>query len=65
MINRFYIVMIIMFGCGIFTLICNNTTINLIVIVFGFFIYMCCWEYILNDMNEKEERFIEKIKNLF
>ena len=65
MVNRFYIVMVIMFGCGIFTLICNNTTINLIVIVFGFFFFLCCWEYILNDMNEKEERFIEKIKNLF
>ena len=54
-----------MLACGIFSLMCNNATINLIVIVFGFFIYMCGWEYILNDMNEKEERFIEKIKNLF
>ena len=64
-INRFYILFALSTIVGGWCIINDNPYITAIVLSIGFLVYLFAVAYITENLNETEERFIEKIKNKF
>ena len=64
-INRFYILFALSAIVGGWCIINDNPYITAIVLSIGFLVYLFAVAYITENLNETEERFIEKIKNKF
>ena len=64
-INRFYILFALSTIVGGWCIIKDNPYITAIVLSIGFLVYLFAVAYITENLNETEERFIEKIKNNF
>ena len=64
-INRFYILFALSTIVGVGCIIKDNPYITAIVLSIGFLVYLFAVAYITENLNETEERFIEKIKNNF
>ena len=64
-INRFYILFALSTIVGVWCIINDNPYITAIVFSIGFLVYLFAVAYITENLNETEERFIEKIKNNF
>ena len=64
-INRFYILFALSTIVGGWCIINDNPYITALVLSIGFLVYLFAVAYITENLNETEERFIEKIKNKF
>ena len=64
-INRFYILFALSAIVGGWCIINDNPYITAIVLSIGVLVYLFAVAYITENLNETEERFIEKIKNKF
>ena len=64
-INRFYILFALSTIVGGWCIINDNPYITAIVLSIGFLVYLFAVAYITENLNETEERFVEKIKNKF
>lgn len=64
-INRFYILFAFLAIVVGWCIMINNPYLNAIVFFVSFLVYLCGIAYITDNLNEKEERFVEKIKNNF
>ena len=64
-INRFYILFAFLAIVVGWCIMLNNLYLNVIVFFVSFFVYLCGIASIIDNLNEKEERFVEKIKNNF
>ena len=64
-INRFYILFALSTIVGGWCIINDNRYITALVLSIGFLVYLFAVAYITENLNETEERFIEKIKNKF
>ena len=64
-INRFYILFALSTIVGGWCIINDNPYITALVLSIGFLVYLFAVAYITENLNETEERFIEKIKNNF
>ena len=64
-INRFYILFALSTIVGGWCIINDNPYITALVLSIGFLVYLFAVAYITENLNETEERFVEKIKNKF
>lgn len=65
-VNRFYILfalLAILLGYCVF--ISTNVYVNAFLLFFGFLFLVCGFAYIDENKNEKEEKFSEKLENIF
>lgn len=65
-INRFKILFFLwgalLYYCAV---ISTNVYINAILLFFGFMLLLCGFAYVDENKNEKEEKFSEKLANIF
>ena len=64
-INRFYILFAFLAIVVGWCIMINNPYLTAIVVFVSFLVYLFAVAYITENLNETEERFIEKIKNNF
>ena len=64
-INRFYILFAFLAIVVGWCIMINNPYLTAIVVFVSFLVYLCGIAYITDNLNEKEERFDEKIKHYF
>lgn len=64
-VNRFYIVFALWAILLGWCVINENVYVNGFVLFFGFLFLVCGLAYVIENKNEKEEKFTEKLANIF
>ena len=64
-VNRFYILFALWIMLLGWCVTNENVYINAFVLFFGFLFLLCGFAYIVENKNEKEKKFTEKLENIF
>lgn len=64
-VNRFYILFALWIMLLGWCVTNENVYINAFVLFFGFLFLLCGFAYIDENKNEKEEKYTEKLENIF
>ena len=64
-VNRFYIVFALWATLLGWCVTNENVYVNGFVLFFGFLSLVCALAYVIENKNEKEEKFTEKLVNIF
>lgn len=64
-VNRFYILFALWATLLGWCVTNENVYVNALVLLFGFLFLVCGLAYVIENKNEKEEKFTEKLANIF